>query len=215
MPAFAIRIGCEQRLAKFHRQSYELVGLPPNVTILGKEPVFAREVIVPKEGFSHSPLLNYWNLVAVRRRVLEQLGPVPRSSSGRKTVLVIVRDASRRGDGAVYHARFLRELGRHLPRHEVRAFRASDAALMACLACQARAFAAADVVVGSHGAGLSLVLFAREGATVLERIVNDGDSGIYAELPFLLGMKYFPMHSEADALAYRDAILFAESIEET
>ena len=68
--------------------------------------------------------------------------------------------------------------------------------------------------------GLSQILFAKRGGTVLERIVDGGDSGIYAELPFLLGLKYFPMLETAidaarwraaSASVYRDMILFADS----
>ena len=69
----------------------------------------------------------------------------------------------------------------------------------------------ADVIIGSHGAGLSHILFAKKrGAVVLERISNSGNSGIYAELPYMMGLKYFPMEDEAGAEAYRDIILFAE-----
>ena len=83
---------------------------------------------------------------------------------------------------------------------------------MMCLDCQARYFGTANVVIDSHSAGLSLVLFAKEGGTVLERLVHKSESGIYAELPFLLGMKYFPMDPSAGPRSYRDIILFADGI---
>lgn len=81
---------------------------------------------------------------------------------------------------------------------------------MSCIACQARAFMTADVIIGSHGAGLSHTLFAPRGAVVIERITS-GDSQIYAELPFILGMKYFPMDENVrSASAFVDVINFAE-----
>lgn len=76
MPYFAIRVGCEAGLKELHPKFYDLVGLE-NVTLIGGEPpVFAREVIVPTEGIAHSPLLNYWNVVAMRQKVLARLGPI-------------------------------------------------------------------------------------------------------------------------------------------
>ena len=91
MPKFAIRIGCESSQIGFHPQFFDLVGLE-NITLIDSEsPVFAKEVIAPTEGFSHSPLLNYWNLVAMRQNVFSHLGPIEKPTN--KTVLVIIRDA--------------------------------------------------------------------------------------------------------------------------
>lgn len=208
MPNFAIRVGCEAGVKELHPKFYDLVGLE-NVTLIGGEPpVFAREVIVPTEGFNHSPLLNYWNVVSMRQKVLARLGPTEKSEN--KTVLVIIRDASRRKDSHIFNDKFLKALSDGLPdSYNVVPFRSSDEKMMACLACQVRAFMAADVIIGSHGAGLSHTLFAPAGAVVLERIVQDGDSGIYAELAFMLGMKYFPTQSDTGASTYIDLIKLA------
>ena len=90
-------------------------------------------------------------------------------------------------------------------------FRSSDKDMMACIACQARAFMLADVIIGSHGAGLSQTLFAPKGAVIIER-VDRGDSGIYSELAFMLGMKYFPMDVNAyDSGSYIDMITLADA----
>jgi capsular polysaccharide biosynthesis protein len=83
--------------------------------------------------------------------------------------------------------------------------------MMKCLTCQARAFMNADVIIGSHGAGLSHTMFAKKGGILLERITGDGDSRIYAELAFLNQIKYFAMQNDAGAQAYVDVILFANS----
>ena len=209
MPNFAIRIGCESSLKEFHPQFYDLVGLE-NITLIGGEPpVFAREVIVPTEGFSHSPLLNYWNMVAMRQKVIAHLGPIEKSEN--KTVLVIIRDASRREDSSIFNNKFLEELSDGLPDiYNVVPFRSSDTKMMACMACQARAFMTADVIIGSHGTGMSHTLFAPIGAVVLERLVGKSDSGIYAELALLLGMKYFPVDINAAVKSYTDLITLAD-----
>ncbi len=209
MPNFAIRLGCEADLKELHPKFYDLVGLE-NVTLIGGEPpVFAAEVVVPTEGFGHSPLLNYWNVVAMRQKVISHLGPIEKSEN--KTVLVIIRDASRRSDSGTFNDKFLKALSDGLPDiYNVVPFRSSDEKMMACLTCQIRAFMAADVIIGSHGAGLSHALFAPEGAVVLERIISSGDSVIYAELAFMLGMKYFPTHQYTDASSYIDLINLAD-----
>ena len=214
IPDFAIRIGCEMK--DFHSGFYDLVGLiSPKVEIIGLETVHAKEVIVPTEGFAHSPLLNYWNLVSVRRHVTRRLGATDAGVGAiqrKKTVLVIVRDASRRGDGKIFDESFFQQLSIGLGSdYNVTAFRSSDSELMKCLECQVRASMTADVIIGSHGAGLSHVMFTKRGGTVLERLEGAHDSGIYPELAFLMGIKYFPMDGNAGALAYRDLILFAAS----
>ncbi|KAL7534120.1 hypothetical protein ACHAXR_007833 [Thalassiosira sp. AJA248-18] len=216
MPDFAIRIGCE--IKDFHPKFFDLIGLSsPKVTIIGLDTVFAKEVIVPTEGFAHTPFLNYWNLVSVRRHIERRIGGTTNQSTQQslpmKTVLVIVRDASRRGDGNIYGNIFFQQLTTGLgPGYNVTAYRSSDAVMMGCLECQVRAFMAADVVIGSHGAGLSHLLFAKRGGTVLERIEGHQDSSIYSELSFLMGLKYFPMANNAGWDAYRDIILFAADL---
>ena len=223
MPPFAIRIGCSS-IRDFHLGFYDLMGLSNSKgTILGDETVFAKEVIVPTEGYSHSPLLNYWSILATRRHVERHLlgydatgatNLITDSSGGgnKKTVMVIVRDASRRGDSNIYDENFLEQLSIGLgSEYNVTAFKSSDDAMMKCLQCQVKAFMKADVVIGSHGAGLSHAMFAKKGGVVLERIVSETDSGIYAELAFINEMKYFAMESKATPVAYLDIIQFAFS----
>ena len=211
MPKFAIRIGCDE-VKEFHPRFFDLLGLnSSNVKLIGTETVFAKEVFVPTEGFSHSPLSNYWNLMSVRSHIETRLGPTMHLDTNKTTVLVIMRDASRQGDIHVYNQQFIRKLSAGLPNHDVTPFRSSDTALMACLDCQVRAFMAANVIIGSHGAGLSNLLFAKSGGTILERIVSTGDSGIYAELSYMVGLKYFPIDETASVDVYLDIIQFAES----
>lgn len=168
---------------------------------------------MPTEGFSHSPLFNYWNLVAARYYVRKNFVDIIAKGQNtlQKSVILIMRDAGRRKDTNVYTEQFLQLLDEGLPQYNVTAHRASDKDLMRCLRCQVEAFVNADVIIGSHGAGLSHILFAKRGAVILERIVSKRDSGIYAEIPYILGMKYFPMEATAGADAYRDIILFADT----
>ena len=130
-----------------------------------------------------------------------------------KIVMVIIRDASRRGERNIYNEKFLQQLSNGLGSgYNVTAFRSRrDEQMMGCMACQVRAFMEADVIVGSHGAGLSHAMFAKPGTIIMERIIGGGDSGIYAELAYLNQMKYFAMSNNAQAQAYYGIILFADS----
>lgn len=217
MSPFAIRLGCGAP-THFHYGFYALLGLDSSrVSLIGDETIHAKEVIIPTAGYSHSPLLNYWNLVSLRRHVKGRLhvgdetDSTPSSSSNqKKIVMVIVRDASRREDSNIYNDSFLQQLSLGLgSNYNVTAFRSSNDSMMKCLQCQVRAFMQADVIIGSHGAGLSHALFAKRGGILLERIIDGGDSRIYAELAFLNEMKYFPIDNSASAQVYTDIILYA------
>eukprot|EP01082_Thalassiosira_pseudonana_P006326 g6188.t1 g6188 contig20:1032949-1034593(+) len=213
-PSIAIHIGC--KVQGYHRDFFELAGLNSSkVALIDEVPVFAKEVIIPTSGYSHSPLLNYWNLVSMREHVEQRIRvSTPVKLKERRKVLILVRDkpGGRRADSNYFSEQFLNDLSTGLnSTHDVETFRSSNDELMSCLLCQVRAIQSADVIIGSHGAGLSHLLFAKDKATVLERMTSDGDSGIYAELAFLVGSKYFPVAKNAKAKVYSDLIRFAES----
>jgi hypothetical protein len=213
-PSIAIYIGC--KVQGYHRDFFELAGLNSSkVALIDEVPVFAKEVIIPTSGYSHSPLLNYWNLVSMREHVEQRIRvSMPVKLKERRKVLILVRDkpGGRRADSNYFSEQFLNDLSTGLnSTHDVETFRSSNDELMSCLLCQVRAIQSADVIIGSHGAGLSHLLFAKDKATVLERMTSDGDSGIYAELAFLVGSKYFPVAKNAKAKVYSDLIRFAES----
>jgi hypothetical protein len=179
---------------------FSLIGIPRSQLVAGV--VFADEVVVPRVGYSHNPHLNLWGLSALRSDIEARHAP-PRvaegvgAGTGRSKVLLLLRRRAgpmrRRSDDSVFGDNFVVELERVLPRHRVRVFDTDgDLVLAACLPCQVRLFQRADVVLGSHGAGLSHLLWARRGAVVLER-TRPVDSLIYLELATVLGLKYFPV----------------------
>ena len=58
-------------------------------------------------------------------------------------------------------------------------------------------FQRADVVVGSHGAGLGHMMWMPRGATVVEMIPNAAVSMVYKELALVFGLKYLPVRNFA------------------
>ena len=212
MPSFAIRWGVP--LKPWHRSIIEMLGLRshPKVTNLGSETVFAKQVICPSNWFGMSPWLNYWNIMSARSYVENRLGaPNMETHSRMKTLVVIVRDASRRNDANVFSSLFLEQLSEALKAtHNVTTFRSSDEVLMSCFECQVRVFQTADVIIGSHGAGLAHLMFAKNEATVVERVDPGRHSDIFSKLSFMTGLKHFPINKDATWEEYRDIIEYSE-----
>lgn len=193
---------------------FELIGVPRSRLVSGV--VFADEVVVPQVGYSHNPGLNLWPLLAVREEVERRNGvagkPVDHASSPRPLELVvIVRDDGRRRDDKFFSAEYLSKLEAALPRHRVVPFKASNRTMMDCLACQIQVFQHADVVIGSHGAGLVHLMWMPSGATVIEMVPSAGVSMVYRELAFVFGLKYLPVQAFSSATAVADTVRFASS----
>ena len=64
--------------------------------------------------------------------------------------------------------RLMAALKKTFPTYDVKIFSDKDEALMGCHACQIRAFAEADVLIGMHGAGLSNQLYMKPNSAVIE-----------------------------------------------
>lgn len=208
-----LHIGCD---IKWQANFYELLGVPKS-RIIGGETVFAKEVFVPTSGFSHSPVLAFWNILAIRTHVEGRLLTVNRNSSSRynsfksSMILVFVRDVGRRLDDHHFSKNYLEELkdGLSTSGYTIVKFAASNHSLMSCIQCQIELVSKASVVIGSHGAGLTHLMWSQPGTIVLEVIRSNGDSSIYAEYAFMLGLKYFPMSKTATANDFIDVINFA------
>mmetsp|Transcript_1896 Transcript_1896/g.3428 ORF Transcript_1896/g.3428 Transcript_1896/m.3428 type:complete len:148 (-) Transcript_1896:756-1199(-) len=139
------------------------------------------------------------------------MGAAGSLSNRRRKILIVVRNKGRRGDTSFFYDSFFQRLYRGLNgTHDIDLFASSNNTLMSCLECQVRAFQSADVIIGSHGAGLSHLVFAKKGAILIERLETSFDSGIYSELSYMVGLKYFPIGKYAHVDAYVDIIQFAE-----
>lgn len=169
---------------------FELIGIKRSKIIAG--PTFAEEVFIPRVGYSHNPHLNLWNLYSLRRAVEKLHGVEPPNADGTKTILIIRRDKGRRLDHRYFDDAFGQALEEGLPGYKVEWFTSSNHTLMHCLLCQVKRYQKADIILGAHGAGLSHLMWAKRGATVIENLGGGGDSLIYAEMAFIFGLKYFP-----------------------
>ena len=175
----------------------ELLGIPLDRLVGGR--VFAREVVIPEDGYSHNPLRNMWQLEIARVLVEAKLGipisapPLRGSTSGSTTsVLLIERINAPNGRPDAHKPGWaqMRPALEARPGYVVKSFADNDKAMMSCLRCQVEAFATADIVIGGHGAGVSNILFARPQTIVLS--LNERENSfIFAELAYQFGCEYY------------------------
>jgi len=178
---------------------FNVVGISPDRLLSGHH--YAKEVLIPRVGFSHNPMLNFWNLHAMRATIIgadrPRSPPSPRSRPRRRrrTILLLRRDSGRRIDSNLFTDDFVGKLRAAHPQYAVELFAASNATLMGCLPCQIAQVRRASVIVATHGAGLSHLMWAPAGALVIE-LINKHNSMIYGEMAFMFGQKYLPIDTQ-------------------
>lgn len=101
--------------------------------------------------------------------------------------------------------RLLEALRVQFEEYDLKLFSDTDEELMGCHACQVRAFAEADVLIGMHGAGLSNQLYMKPNSAIVELCPypNDGrcllGGGPFSRTSALLSHNYMihhPPHAE-------------------
>ena len=101
--------------------------------------------------------------------------------------------------------RLLEALRVQFTEYDLKLFSDTDEELMGCHACQVRAFAEADVLIGMHGAGLSNQLYMKPNSAIVELCPypNDGrcllGGGPFSRTSALLSHNYMihhPPHAE-------------------
>jgi Glycosyltransferase 61 len=106
---------------------------------------------------------------------------------------------------ADFTERLMSALRSQFPEYDLKLFSDTDELLMGCHACQVRAFAEADVLIGMHGAGLSNQLYMKPNSAIVELCPypNDGrcllGGGPFSRTAALLSHNYMihhPPHSE-------------------
>lgn len=161
--------------------------------------VYAKEVIMPREGGCQDIGYNAWEALSMRETFYDMLGIHEKTDfthhrdsilhpsnnvgeQGKPVVLVLTRSAGKftQNKSDVMTRRWSKEqldllllaLQDNFPGHRVEVFSDVNATLMQCPLCQAERFARADVVIGHHGAGLSNAMFMRPGGVLVEVVYN-------------------------------------------
>lgn len=206
-PEFKIHSSPDVHSLQMQYMFFDLLGIPRERVVSG--PVFGKEVFIPQVGYSHNPLLNLWNLYALRNAIEKLHGIELPRRDGFKAILILCRDKGRRTDDTFLSDSFGTTIETKLPGYKINWFKASNATLMHCVLCQIKLFQAADIIIGAHGAGLSHLMWAKRGATVIEIINGGGDSLIYGEMAFMFGLKYFPVTKRITPLKIANILKFS------
>src|SRR5207302_1437567 len=141
---------------------------------------FGAHVVMPEGGYRHWPLGNLWRLMDIRKEVLASTTSTmctPRVDSP-LTILIVKRSRTKLsgftsswyetlGRALLQDESVLRSVMIDAPLLRIRMFDDRDARTMGSFAEQVRAFNEADVIIGAHGAGLSLIMFAKPCAHVI------------------------------------------------
>jgi hypothetical protein len=132
-----------------------------------------------------------WRINMLRELVLERLQlsskPLPEHRLG--SIVMINRESARirKESQPVFKAR-LAAMEMAYP-GRVQVFSDKNTALIGCIECVARMFNNASVIIGQHGAGLTNILFARQGTIVIEQSSRGGNP-CYMDLSYTLGLQY-------------------------
>lgn len=164
----------------------ELVGLSMDRLIVHKH-VYAEEVYLPMEGGCQDPVYNTWQILHMRQLFMQLVGVSDVIPRERKPVMLLLKRSSRskhtrNGNDLVrqwndaFTERLLSHLQETFPTYNVVLYSDRNETMMRCYACQIRAFAAADVLVGVHGAGLGNMIYMKPNSAVVELAPygNDG-----------------------------------------
>ena len=164
----------------------ELVGLSMDRLIVHKH-VYAEEVYLPMEGGCQDPVYNTWQILHMRKLFMQLVGVSDVVPKHRKPVMLLLKRSSRskhtrNGNDLVrqwnddFTERLLTHLQETFPSYNVVLYSDRNETMMRCYACQIRAFAAADVLVGAHGAGLGNMIYMKPNSAVVELAPygNDG-----------------------------------------
>mmetsp|Transcript_32252 Transcript_32252/g.44071 ORF Transcript_32252/g.44071 Transcript_32252/m.44071 type:complete len:280 (-) Transcript_32252:93-932(-) len=199
------------------RPLLQLVGLSMDRLIVHRH-VHAREVYLPMEGGCQDPVYNTWQLLTMRSLFMKRLNivdkttnPLVRAARGELPVMVLLKrsansrhtrnknDLVRQWSDA-FAGQLLSSLQVAFPRYRVVLFSDRNETLMTCHACQIRAVAQADVLIGVHGAGLSNMLYMRPNSAVVELAPygNDGrcllGGGPFSRLAAVMSHNYMIHH---------------------
>lgn len=210
------------------RPFFELVGLDMGRIVVHKH-VHADEVYLPMEGGCQDPVYQTWPILHMRKVFMRRAGiewesspaaergsstEAGRSTKSTPTLLLLKRSSdtkhTRNGHDSVrqwsdnFANRLVLSLERMLPNYNVVLFSDRNSTMMACHACQMRAFHSAKVVIGMHGAGLSNMLYMRPGSAVVEFAPYANDArclpggGPFSRLSAVMSHNYMMHHPPID-----------------
>jgi hypothetical protein len=185
--------------------------------------IYAKELYLPMEGACQDPVFNAWHILHMREMIGKKLRlssmqqttnriiQPPASMKKYRPVIVLMRrsatsqhtrnkhDLARQwNDG--FLDRLLIALRTSFPSFQVHVYNDRNETLMTCFTCQVETIAKADVLIGVHGAALSMMLYMPPNSAVIEIAPygNDGrcllGGGPFSRLAAVMSHNYMIHH---------------------
>jgi hypothetical protein len=176
--------------------------------------IYAKEIIMPREGGCQDIGYNAWEVVTMRETFYRHLH-IPETTQFvwkkpasllPRTILLLTRSAYKFTQNKADYAKrswspqqervLVAALQRMFPDNPVEIFSDRNETLMTCPLCQAEMFTRAEIVIGYHGAGLSNAMFMKPGGVMVE-VVYHYDSrhapiiGIFPRICDIIGLHHF------------------------
>lgn len=200
--------------------------------------IYAHEVYLPMEGACQDPVFNTWHILSMREKIGRMLKlpsmrqttnrivqpPITTTASANKRyrpVIVLMRrsatsqhtrnkhDSARQWNDA-FTERLLLSLRMAYPSFDVRLYSDRNETLMTCFSCQVETVAKADVLIGVHGAALSMMLYMPPNSAVIEIAPygNDGrcllGGGPFSRLAAVMAHNYMIHHPLYEEFAWKN-----------
>lgn len=181
--------------------------------------LYAQEVYLPMEGACQDPVYNTWQILNMRELVIQRLNLTERAHAftfnradgRRRPVMMLMKRSStsrhsrNRFDLArqwteSFTERLSQALRVRFPSYQHLIYSDQDERLMNCFACQVEYISQADVLIGVHGAGLSMMLYMPPNSVVVELAPygNDGrcllGGGPFSRLAAVMSHNYLIHH---------------------
>jgi hypothetical protein len=178
--------------------------------------IYAKEVIMPREGGCQDVAYNAWEALNMRETFIRMAAEDPRSAAisvKKRKVLVLTRSAGRfvqnkydvdiRSWPSDTLTVLLQKLAETFPDLDVDVFSDSNSTLMLCQPCQVRMFSNAEIVIGHHGAGLTNMLYMPRGGLAVE-VIPSFDAkhspgiGIFPRVANIVGLHHYSYYVRDD-----------------
>lgn len=196
-------------------------GLDPT-RFLVHQHIHAKEVYLPMEGACQDAVFNTWHVLHMRSLALQQLHmeeertrstnrlTSPPHSAYRPVIVLLKRSATSahtrnkfdlvRQWSEAFTDKLFAALQTTFPAFDIVLYSDRNDTLMTCFACQVKLLARADVLIGMHGAALSMMLYMPPNSAVIEIAPygNDGrcllGGGPFSRLAAVLAHNYLIHH---------------------
>jgi hypothetical protein len=184
-----------EKISPFTRQFMDLLGVDVSRFVSGD--IVASEVFIPPGVGCGTPGTAFFSENMLRETLMSAtlLSAMPREvKAGEKPIMLVMTRYGIGQRGANLTPEQLKMMvegiTKELPDFDVQELADTDKSLSSCQECMVKKINSASVIVAEHGAGLSNILFAKAGTTIIE-MYSFGLPPCYLDLAYTLGLNYY------------------------